>query len=54
MVGNVYVLLPINVLGNIQNIVKGLLNIVVKLIKVFRIWKRASTPKKAAGRQCFT
>ena len=29
---NVCVLMPINYLGNIRNIVKGLLNIVVKLV----------------------
>ena len=31
---NVHVLMPINYLGNIRSIVKGLLNIVVKLVEV--------------------
>ena len=36
----------INYLGNIRNLAKGLLNIVVKLVKVFKVKKRDFTPKK--------
>ena len=43
---NVHVLMPINYLGNIGNIAKQLINIVVKLFKVFKVKKRDSTPKK--------
>ena len=32
----------INYLGYIRNIAKGLINIVVKLVKVFRVEKRVS------------
>ena len=42
---NACVLMLINYLENIRNIVKGLLNVVVTLVKVFRVKERASTPK---------
>ena len=46
---NVCVLMPINFFGNTRNIVKGLINIVVKLVKVFGIKKGIYTQKGPCG-----